>query len=91
MNGAADHDGLPPTHFKKGDSIMGKKRHTRYKVIAHFDGETEAADVFAEIIEFRLREKKRREAKQILEKGTVCAYNGHTVRNDYSYASRLCG
>ena len=62
---------------------MGKKRHTRYKVITYFDGEADAADVFAEIIEFRLREKNRRKAKQILEKGTV--------RNDYSYASRLCG
>ena len=70
---------------------MGKKRHTRYKVITYFDGEADAADVFAEIIEFKLREKNRRKAKQILEKGTVSAYNGHTVRNDYSYASRLCG
>ena len=38
---------------------MKKKRHTRYKVIAHFDGHADAEDVFAVIIEFRIREKRR--------------------------------
>lgn len=38
---------------------MKKKRHTRYKVIAHFDGHADAEDVFADIIEFRIREKRR--------------------------------
>ena len=70
---------------------MGKKRHTRYKVITYFDGEAEAADVFADIIDFQIREKRRERAKQNLEKGTVSAYNGREVREHYDYASRLCG
>ena len=70
---------------------MGKKRHTRYKVITYFDGEAEAADVFADIIDFQIREKRRMKTKQNLEKGTVSVYNGREVREHYDYASRLCG
>lgn len=70
---------------------MKKKRHTRYKVIAHFDGHADAEDVFADIIEFSIRKKRREGAKQNLEKGTVSVYNGREVREHYDYASRLCG
>lgn len=70
---------------------MGKKRHTRYKVITHFDGEAEAADVFADIIDFQIRENRRLKTKQNLEKGAVSIYNGCTVRKTHDYASRLCG
>ena len=70
---------------------MKEKRHTRYKVVAHFDGHADAEDVFADIIEFRIREKRRERAKQNLEKGTVSIYNGCMVRKTHDYASRLCG
>ena len=70
---------------------MKEKRHTRYKVVAHFDGYADAEDVFADIIEFRIREKRLERAKQNLEKGTVNIYNGCEVREHYDYASRLCG
>ena len=80
---------------------MGQTARSRFlaDVYGYADTETltdqerdaDAEDVFADIIEFRIREKRRERAKQNLEKGTVNIYNGCEVREHYDYASRLCG
>ena len=70
---------------------MGKRNDTEYKVVTIYDGEADAADAFADVILFKIREKRSGKCVENAEKVREKAYNGNEVQDYPDPASRLCG
>ena len=74
---------------------MGRKTDTEIKVLTFYDGDTEAADAFADVIRYKIRQKScERKSKITSETGEIvreAAYNDGEVQDYPDPAPRLCG
>ena len=75
---------------------MGRKTDEEIKVLTFYDGDTDAADAFTDVIRYKIRQdfEERRKSKITLETGGKVsgeAYNGVEVQNYPDPAPRLCG
>ena len=75
---------------------MGRKTDEEIKVLTFYDGDTEAADAFADVIRYKLRQDREERRKSKITTGTGEkvhgeAYNGGEVHLLPDPAPRLCG
>ena len=75
---------------------MGRKTDEEIKVLTFYDGDTDAADAFTDVIRYKIRQdfEERRKSKITPETGGKVrgeAYNGVEVHDYPDPAPRLCG
>ena len=75
---------------------MGRKTDTEIEVLTFYDGDTEAADAFADVIRYKIRQdlEAKRKSKITNVTGEIVrdeAYNDGEVQDYPDPAPRLCG